>query len=180
MAKAGGRAGKAAARAAEGAVAKAAKEVIDVAEEALPAATRGAAAGGGRKAGRTAAEQTLIDELKRNGVKFSEERIVHIGRNRAGKTVFLETGNRRAGLHHILEEHADQFAQQGIPAERVGDYVFHAAQEGTDVGALRNGRRILEVVWEGSTRHVAVDVGSNGFIVGANPVGSATLRRLGM
>jgi hypothetical protein len=73
-------------------------------------------------------------------------------------------------LQHILDRHADDFAKVGIPRERVADVVFDAVQQGNVVGSQR-GRQIYQVVFDGKTYDIAISVGDNGFIVGANPTG---------
>ncbi|WP_330437878.1 WXG100 family type VII secretion target [Micromonospora sp. NBC_00821] len=114
--------------------------------------------------------QELLDELSQAGIKHNPEQIVAIGRNRDGKIVFLETGNDRAGLAHITSRHADDFAKVGVPEEKIPDLVFTAVTRGEVVGTQRT-RPIYEVLFEGRTYKLAVSVGNNGFIVGANPVG---------
>lgn len=114
--------------------------------------------------------QRLLDELRDNGVRHNPQDIVAIGRNGAGDVIFLENGNSRAGLLHITERHAGDFANVGVPENKVGALVFTAVTQGTEVGAQRT-RPIYEVEFEGRTYRLAVSVGSNGFIVGANPVG---------
>jgi len=113
--------------------------------------------------------QELLDELAEQGIKHNPDDIVHIGRDASGKIVFLERGNPKAGLQHIMERHADNFARQGVPREQVGDLVFQAVTNGKVVGGDA-GRTVFEVVFNGEVRRVAVSVGSNGFIVGAHPV----------
>jgi hypothetical protein len=116
------------------------------------------------------ARQDLLDELKRRGVKHNPDDIVEIGKNDAGQIIFLENGNSRAGLQHIKERHASEFANIGIPEDKIGQLVFSAVTTGKVVGAQRT-RPVYEVVFEGKLYKVAVSVGDNGFIVGANPVG---------
>ena len=103
-------------------------------------------------------------------MKHNPDDIVEIGRNIAGDIVFLENGNSRAGLQHIKERHAADFAGIGVPEEKIGKLVVAAAASGRVVGAQRT-RPIFEVIFEGRTYRLAVSVGDNGFIVGANPVG---------
>jgi hypothetical protein len=114
--------------------------------------------------------QNLLDELKRQGIKHNPDDIVEIGRNEAGQIVFLEKGTSRAGLQHITERHAGEFANIGVPEDKIAKLVFSAVTTGTVVGAQRT-RPIYEVVFEGKLYKLAVSVGDNGFIVGANPVG---------
>jgi hypothetical protein len=52
----------------------------------------------------------------------------------------------------------------------VAEFVFTAVTEGRVVGMQRT-RPIYELQWSGATHRLAVDVGDNGFIVGANLVG---------
>jgi uncharacterized protein YukE len=118
--------------------------------------------GGGR--------QHLLDELKAAGIKHNPDDILHIGRDRLGKIIFLETGNARAGLTHIINRHVDDFGRVGVAEDKIGTLVFAAVTDGAVVGAQRT-RPIYEVVFEGRVYRIAVSVGDNGFIVGANPVG---------
>lgn len=114
--------------------------------------------------------QDLLEELSRQGIKHNPDDIVLIGKDGTGKIIFLENGNSRAGLRHIMERHAADFVNVGVPEEKIADLVFSAVTEGKVVGMQRT-RPIYEVVFEGRTYRVAVSVGDNGFIVGANPVG---------
>ncbi|MEV0402949.1 hypothetical protein [Actinoallomurus sp. NPDC050550] len=114
-----------------------------------------------------AERQRLIKELMESGVKCTPESIVIIGRDPSGRIVFLETGNSRAGLTHIIKRHGAEFASKGIPENQVPEFLMHAIAEGTQVGMQRT-RSIYEVMFNGKMYKVAVQVGSNGFIVGAN------------
>jgi filamentous hemagglutinin len=44
----------------------------------------------------------------------------------SGRTVWLETGNLNAGLKHIVNEHAGDFARKGIPENRISAYIMTA------------------------------------------------------
>lgn len=63
-----------------------------------------------------------------------------IGKNGDGKIVFLESGDARAGIQHVMN-HADQFADLGVPSERVGQFAFDALTTGKAVGYQGKGRR---------------------------------------
>lgn len=148
------------------------RSVVD-AEEAIAAKVRAGEAhpdGAPRVSGHRLDREELLGELRTAEVKHSPQDILEIGRDQAGRIVFLETGNSRAGLVHIRERHAGDFANVGIPEDRLGEVIFVAVTRGTVVGAQRT-RPIYEVAFEGKTYKIAVSVGSNGYIVGANPVG---------
>ena len=116
--------------------------------------------------------EELLEELAANGVKHDPEKVILIGKDGDGKIVFLEGGNADAGLQHVME-HANQFADIGVPREKVGQFVFDAATTGKIIGYQGKGttRPIYELIFEGRPYKVGVTVASNGFIVGANPVG---------
>jgi RHS repeat-associated protein len=61
--------------------------------------------------------EKLLAELAAAGVKHSAPNVVSVGRV-LGKPVFLETGNGQAGLQHIVQRHAAEFAGHGV---EVGD-----------------------------------------------------------
>jgi hypothetical protein len=110
----------------------------------------------------------LIDGLAEQGIKHNPENIVGIGKTSTGKTVFLETGNSRAGLGHIIEQHGADFERRGISQAQIPDAVITAVTEGKVIG-MQNSRPIYEFIFNGETQRVAVTVGDNGFVVGANP-----------
>ncbi|MCO8314386.1 DUF637 domain-containing protein, partial [Pseudomonas mandelii] len=117
---------------------------------------------------------SLLDELIANGVKFTPENVIATARSSSGKVVFLETGNSKAGLQHIIEEHGSQFAQMGVSEAQIPGVVMKAVSEGKLVGyqGSGGGRPIYELTINGQQQRIAVTVGDNGFVVGANPRGS--------
>lgn len=116
--------------------------------------------------------QKLLDELIESGNKFNLDEVVAITKMPDGKLVWLEIGKETggmgsAGLRHI-EKHAKDFLEIGISKEELPEFIMKALSEGKEVG-VQNTREIYEVVYKGKTHRVAITVGSNGFIVGANP-----------
>ena len=119
----------------------------------------------------TALDDNLIKELHDNNVKFNPENILRISRASDGKILFLEKGNTNAGLKHILDRHAEDFARVGISESQIPDVIIKAVSEGKVVGfqGKGNGRPIYETEFNGKIHRLAITTGSNGFIVGANP-----------
>jgi hypothetical protein len=131
----------------------------------------------------------LMERLSAAGTKFTRERLVRVAEVPGGvvteidaagnvvKTdvVFLEIGkpgiNRPAGLVHILEDHAQDFAARGIPEEQIADAVMIALKQGKNIGVqgATKTRFVYEFVFNGRTQYISITVGNNGFIVGANP-----------
>jgi hypothetical protein len=117
---------------------------------------------------------TLLNELTANGVKFTPENVIATARGPSGQVVFLETGNSRAGLQHIVGEHANDFANIGVSQAEIPNVVMQAVSQGKIVGyqGVGTGRPIFETVINGQPRRLAITISDNGFIVGANPKGS--------
>ena len=150
-------------------IGKTADNVADIAEGAAKGA--GNAAEDAGKVVESGLNSNLLDELANSGVKYNPEDIVAITKTADGKLVWLENGTDTAGLNHIITEHADDFLNKGITQEQIPDYVMNALENGKIVGyqGRGTGRPIYEFTYNGEIHKVAITVGNNGFIVGANP-----------
>ena len=117
-------------------------------------------------------DSSLLDELANSGVKYNPDDVVAVTKTADGKLTWLENGSDTAGLNHIIKEHGTDFANKGISQEEIPNYITQALNEGKVVGyqGRGTGRPIYEFSYIGTTQRVAITVGSNGFIVGANPV----------
>lgn len=121
---------------------------------------------------RTSGEgRALINEVIDSGEKISPEKVVLITRDPNGKIVWLEEGNASSGLEHIIDRHEHDFNRRGIAKEDIPEYVLEAVYQGNVVGTQgkRNPRTIYEFTYNGERQRIAVQVSSNGYIVGANP-----------
>jgi hypothetical protein len=111
----------------------------------------------------------LLDELVTNGVKFTPGNVVGTARSPNGQVVFLETGDSRSGLQHIIDRHAVDFGNKGISQADIPYVVMDAVSRGKLVG-MSGSAPVYEVIHHGGIQHIAVGVASNGYIVRANPV----------
>ncbi len=120
------------------------------------------------QAKRTDEEKELIRELVESGKKCRPEEIVHIDKAEAGGIVWIETGNKRAGLTHILERHRKDFEARGISSKQIPEFISKALKQGETIGTKANeaGKTVLLKI-EGKIYKIAI--GSNGFIVTAYP-----------
>ncbi len=109
----------------------------------------------------------LLNELADAGVKHTPANVVGIERI-GNRIVFLETGTSKAGLQHVVSEHGAQFAARGIAEDQIPDALFTALRTGTQVGA-QGSRPIYEFTFNNTIQRIAITVGDNGYIVGANP-----------
>ena len=117
--------------------------------------------------------QKLLDELLNSGKKFNYNEVVAITKSSDGKLVWLEIGKETgkkgsSGLRHI-ETHASQFADVGIEKEELPKFIITAISDGKVIGTQGRTRNVYEIVYKGKKQRVAIEIGSNGYIVGANP-----------
>ena len=122
--------------------------------------------------GTRGAGKALITEVQANGEKISPDKVEMITRDPSGKVVWMETGNNRSGLEHIIDKHVKEFNGRGISNENIPNYVLEAVHQGNVVGTQgkRNPRTVYEFTYNGKKQRIAIQVGSNGYIVGANCV----------
>lgn len=126
--------------------------------------------GDGHAPNRALTRDELITGLPQ-GTKITPEDLVDIRRLPDGRTVWLETGNDAAGLQHIYRRHEVDFSNKGIPREEISTVVMDALERGNIVGT--NGSvSVYRVTHNGIEQNIAIGVGSNGFVVRANPVSS--------
>ncbi|WP_178087271.1 DUF637 domain-containing protein [Pseudomonas sp. C27(2019)] len=111
----------------------------------------------------------LLSELPA-GTKVASDNLIDIRKLPDGRIVWLETGNSKAGLQHIIGEHGKEFVQRGIKESQIPEVLLTALQQDKIVGyqGRGTGRPIYEFDYEGKVHRLAITVGNNGYIVGAN------------
>src|SRR5579885_171576 len=122
--------------------------------------------------------QELFNQLKDAGTKFSQHQVQGITRALSdGKINWIETGSGGeggSGLLHILERHANQFAQLGVDASNIPNVIINTLKDQNPSqvipDAVRGGDiRIFSTMVGGIEHGLAVVVGGNGYIVTAYP-----------
>jgi uncharacterized protein YukE len=122
----------------------------------------------------------LIRQLRESGKKFNEKDIVGITRTPSGEINWLEEGNPKSGLEHIMngdgtpgdEGHGQDFANIGVQGkENVARLIIDTVQNETPVKTMGASGRVYNVTVNGVLRRILIVVGSNGYIVTAYPIG---------
>lgn len=122
--------------------------------------------------GTSGAGRALIDQVEANGNKISPDKVLLITKDPNGKIVWLETGSDSSGLKHIINNHSKEFNGRGIANDNIPNYLLEAVHQGHIIGkqGKRSPRDIYEFTYNGVKQRVAIQVGSNGYIVSANCV----------
>lgn len=105
------------------------------------------------------------------GTKITPGSVVDIRRLPDGRTVWLEKDTDAAGLQHIYKRHEADFVNKGISRDDIPNVVMSALERGKVVG-INGSANVYRITHNGVEQNIAVGVGSNGFVVRANPVSS--------
>lgn len=113
----------------------------------------------------------LIAVVQRQGHKISPDRVVRIVRLPDQRVVWLEEGNDRSGLRHIMEpKRITNFERKDIVEDEIVDAIFDALAHGKPVGVSSTDRIVYEFSHRGHVKRIAISVSTNGYIVGAHPM----------
>ena len=133
----------------------------------------------------------LINDLIEKGVKVSPEKVIQIRqssycvakpdpngawlstRTKEDSIIFLEEGDAKAGLRHIKDRHLQEFLKEGITEENIPNVIMDFLVKGKIVdyqmGLLFDvPRPVYKHIISGREAYIAISVGDNGYVVGAN------------
>ena len=113
-----------------------------------------------------------LNTLKNNMVKFNPENVMFTHKMPDGKVVFLERGNSKGGLAHILRpKRTAQFVKYGIPPNQIFDAIHDAIKTNKIIRTegITNPKKVFEVILDGQKKHIAIGISDNGYIVTAIP-----------
>ena len=128
----------------------------------------------GEFSGTKGEQAALLSQLDARGEKYNRSEVIAITQDSSGNIIWLEKGHlgdRPSGLAHIIDAHGPEFKKQGLTEEEIPQCIMSAVKYGKIIGyqGRGTGRPIYEFEYKGSTRRIAITIGSNGYIVGANP-----------
>ena len=109
-----------------------------------------------------------IEFLKNSKVKFNENEVIFVIKDKNNKPIWLETGNSSAGLKHIIKEHDEEFLANGIKDDEIRIILHKALTEGEIIRVQGKNRNVYKVVYNLREYKIAISISSNDFIVGAN------------
>ncbi len=113
----------------------------------------------------------LLNELENSGVKFNKQNVIMIAKQVNGELLWLERGNNKTGLKHIINKHEDDYKKAfGIGKEKIPAYIKKVVENGKVMSNnLKNGgyERIYDY---GGKYYFVSGIGTNGYIVSMYPV----------
>lgn len=114
----------------------------------------------------------LMEKLRNSGVKFIEKEVVMVTETRKGELVWLELGNYKSGLQHILDRHEVHIHSKfGISHNDIPNFIKDVFQNGVELSSrLKNTG--YEKVYEYKGEEIVITgIGTNGYIVSVYPGG---------
>ncbi len=114
----------------------------------------------------------ILDDAK---VKYSKEDVIFVTHDSSGQLIWLEKGNEKSGLTHILTRHTNDFANKhGIAKNEIHRHINSIVKNGKleySKVTQRNGRDCYERLYSKSGQYyLQTGVGSNGYMVSAYPI----------
>ncbi len=110
--------------------------------------------------------QNLMDELAGSGVKYNPDEVIVITKTSDGHLLWLEQGNAKSGLTHILERHAVDFESQGI--DNIPQLLSSVIKNSPIKTGSNSKGLFADYVLNGNKYRVAF--GTNGYIVSFYPI----------
>ncbi|MET9759795.1 RICIN domain-containing protein [Streptomyces sp. NPDC006372] len=127
------------------------------------------------KAAAPGLDMRYVNKLKEAGFEVDQKNLFWVvPYSRPGVPLaWLDAGDVKKGLVHVVFRHGGDFAQRGVPVEEIPKLLSKALSEGKIVGHQTPTRPIFETVYNGKSHRVAITIGEHGQnkgrVIGANP-----------
>ncbi len=126
-------------------------------------------------------DKILLNQLKEAKVKLTEEDVLFVTKDKTKQILWLEKGNQKAGLTHILDGdgktagHAKDFQDAlGISREEVSTYLKKIISEGdvvsNELKPVKNRMGYERIYYYKGKYYLLVGIGTNGFVSSAYPI----------
>lgn len=122
----------------------------------------------------------MIDKLVKAGVKFNSSDVQFVTKDKTGQLIWLETGNKDAGLKHILYSNErskgcthDFKKALGLESNQVVEYLQKVITYGNVISStikyVGNRMGFERIYSYESNYYIVTDIGTKGFIISAYP-----------
>lgn len=118
-----------------------------------------------------ATRDALIAQAAAAGLKIDPTQVVYIDRAPDGRIIWLQRGDQRSGLGHLLRaERIKNFTDIGVAPADIPGLAVRAVTAGTLLGTIRRDDAVYDVdIGGGQHRRIVVIISDNGYIVSAYP-----------
>lgn len=125
----------------------------------------------------------ILGQLSLLGVKFNTRDLIFAIKDSKGQIVWLEKGNEFAGMKHIIERHAADFANKhGVNKENLSEHIKNVISN----GKIEYSRLVKKGSSAGYEKLISykdkfytmAGIGTNGYLVTCYPVDSKTAKKL--
>ena len=134
-------------------------------------------------------KQNMLEQLEKAGVKYTPEDVLFVTKDKTGQLIWLEKGNKNAGLEHILNGngskpgHAFDFeTKHSVERDNLTNHLKNCITHWNveySILTVKNGREGYEKLYSSQNQYYLVSgIGKNGFIVTAYPVNERTAQAL--
>ena len=91
-----------------------------------------------------------------------------IAKGKGGGIVWLETGDERAGLIHILQGHINDFKNRGIRDNEIPAFILNMIKNETPIEIIPD-KKGYTLLLQIDNKRYKMATGSNGYVVTAYP-----------
>lgn len=110
----------------------------------------------------------LMDELTKSGVKYNSADVLMVTKNADGKLLWLEKGNPKKGLEHILN-HSDDLLAKGVDVNNIPAFIKNDLLTQAPINTGRNANGLF-ADFAYNNQKFRLAYGDNGFIVSLFPI----------
>lgn len=112
---------------------------------------------------------SMIEKAKSLGCKINKDELIFII-ERNNKFFWLEQGNEKSGLNHIISKHGKEFESNGIEISEIPRLIRRCLIDNKIIAYQRcnKTRPIYSTKYKEKEYFLAITVSNKGFVVGAN------------
>ena len=123
----------------------------------------------------------LYKELAKSGSKFNKNDVKFVVKDKSGQLIWLEKGNSKFGLEHIVQRHEQDFKKiHGVSRDNIVPHIKIIISQGNieySKTVSRNGRSGFEKLYNYQGKYYLLSaIGSNGYLVSTYAVSEKTAK----
>lgn len=123
----------------------------------------------------------LYKELAESGKKFNKKDVKFVVKDKSGQLIWLEKGNLKTGLEHIIQRHEKDFEIiHGVSKDNIVPHIKNIISQGNieySKIVVRDGRNGFEKLYSYKGEyHLLAGIGNNGYLVTTYAISEKTAK----